>query len=212
MKALSVWIAMGVTLLGCSSSSSNGAAASCGKVEPCGGDIVGTWTIVAACAAPTSAGGDTACPGETAQVGSYSASGTATFNSDMTYTIAVTESASETITIPMSCLTSGTTTVTCAELTAELGGSLDDAGMETTNCTTSGSNCNCTIVLSGQSTNDTGTYTVSGDTFTTTSTTTTGNSGGGNYCVQGNTLHVISTAMGMGTAIGTPAADLVATK
>ena len=39
------WIAIGVTFLGCSSSSGGGAggADNCGKVAPCGGNIVGTW-------------------------------------------------------------------------------------------------------------------------------------------------------------------------
>jgi hypothetical protein len=103
MKASSVWIAIGMTFLGCSSSSSGGSggsdsesAASCGKVTACGGDIVGTWKVVAACSNGSSAApSNSTCPGET-DTSSVTASGTATFNSDMTYTVDFIESDSET--------------------------------------------------------------------------------------------------------------------
>jgi hypothetical protein len=212
MKIFSVGIAIGVAFLGCSSS--NGASGSCGKVSPCGGDVVGTWKIVDSCEEGSSLStANSSCPSETGQVTSMSASGTATFNSDMTYALSLTESFSETLSVPMSCLSMGGITVTCDELTTALGGLLESDGGTTTNCTASGSGCDCNISLSGLTTNDMGTYTVSGNTLTTTSTTSPGTTGGGDYCVQGgNTLHLISTQMGAGGAPGTPAADLVATK
>ncbi|MGO9834873.1 MAG: hypothetical protein ACLP1X_11700, partial [Polyangiaceae bacterium] len=134
-------------------------------------------------------------------------------HSDMTYTLSLTESFSETVSVPMSCLSTGGVTVTCDELTMALGGLLESDGGTMTNCTASGSGCDCNISLSGMTTNDMGTYTVSGNTLTTTSSTSPGTTGGGDYCVQGgNTLHLISIQMGTGGAAGTPAADLVATK
>jgi hypothetical protein len=214
MKAFGVCVAIGVAFLGCSSSSGSDASATCGKVAACGGSIVGTWKIVDACAdTSVSSTMNTACPNESAKAGTVSASGTVTFNADMTYKVDFTESVTETLVVPMSCLSMGGATVSCDELTTALGGGglQGDAGTTTATCTTSGANCNCTIDVNGQTTSEMGTYTVSGTNFTTTSSTSPGSPGTASYCVQGSTLHVISTAMGMGT-MGMPTSDLVATK
>ncbi|MGO9835065.1 MAG: hypothetical protein ACLP1X_12695 [Polyangiaceae bacterium] len=81
MKVFSVGIAIGFAFVGCSSP--NSASGSCGKVAPCGGDVVGTWKIVDSCDEGSSLStANSSCPGETGQVTSMSASGTATFNSD----------------------------------------------------------------------------------------------------------------------------------
>jgi hypothetical protein len=217
MKASSAWIAIGVTIMGCSSSSGSsggsGGSSSCGNVAACGGDIVGTWNIVAACADVSAgdAGASPACPNETVSAGPITASGTVTFNADKTYSVSFTESVSETLSVPASCLSSGGTTVSCGDLSTVLGmGSVDDAGTTTASCTTSGANCSCTIDVSGQNISEMGTYTLSGNTFTTTSSASGTTPGTASYCVQGNTLHVIS--MDMGSSMGMPNSDLVATK
>jgi hypothetical protein len=214
MKSWCAWFAMGVTFLACSSSgssSSSSAGGSCGTVSPCGGDIVGTWKVVDACAgisSPSTTNGT--CAGETVQVGSYTANGTITFNADMTYAVSVTQSFSEIATLPASCLTMNGITVTCDELTAALSATTQsDAGAGMTTCSASGSSCNCTIGLSG-STTEMGTYTLSGDTFSTTSSSA-GTTSSTSYCVQGNTLHVISSVMGS-TGMTTGTEDFVATK
>ncbi len=213
MKAWSACFAIGVVFLGCSSSSSSSdaAAGTCGKVAACGGDIVGTWTIAAACAnASSSATSNTMCPNESVQSTTLTASGTATFNSDLTYSVDVTESLSETVIVPTSCLTVGTTTITCDELSTAFGGALaTDAGAPTATCTSSGGNCDCTISLTGLSTHETGTYTLSNDTVL---TTTGGTTSSGDYCVQGNTLHLVSSAMTMGGGMPAVATDIVATR
>jgi hypothetical protein len=212
MKALSMGFAIGVTLLGCSSSSnsgSDGAGASCGKVAACGGNIVGTWNFVAGCASTSaSAASNSACPNESIQSTTVTASGSATFNSDLTYSVDVTESVSESLVVPMSCLTVGGMTISCDEIATVLAGALEtDGGGPTTTCTSSGTDCDCNISLSGLSTHETGTYTLSGNSVV---TTAGGTSGGGDYCVQGDTLHFLSsTSMGTMAAVAT---DLVATK
>ena len=220
MNGWSAGFAIGVTLVGCSSDSS-GSGGNCGKVAPCGGDIVGTWKVVDSCAdsapATTSTG---ACPGETFQVASLSASGTITFSADMTYDVSLIESASETATVPTSCLGTGGTggiPVSCDEFAKVLAEVTPaDAGASTT-CAASGSNCRCNTVLSGLAVHDKGTYALSGSTLTSTSIPSTGTSTAAGYCVQGNTLHITSTLMGTGNApaspaMGVPAADLVATR
>jgi hypothetical protein len=212
MKALSACFAIGVVFLGCSSSSgSDAAGGTCGKVAACGGDIVGTWNIVTACAnASSSSTSNTMCPNESLQSTSLTASGTATFNADMTYSVDVTESLSETVIVPTSCLTVGTTTITCDELSTAFGGALaTDAGAPMATCTSSGGNCDCTISLSGLSTHETGTYTLSNNSVVTTPMGGTASSG--DYCVQGNTLHLVSSA-DMGGGMPAVATDIVATK
>jgi hypothetical protein len=204
MKALSACIAIGMTILGCGSSSGGGSgsdpAATCGKVAACGGSIVGTWTVAASCAtaaAPSVPG----CASASVKDVMVSASGSSTFKSDGTFTLNSTQSGSEVLVIPMSCLSSGGATATCAQLSGILGAALmGDAGT-TASCTTSGSECDCMIGLPSTTNMESGTYKVSGTTLTTMSggTTTTAD-----FCVQGNELHVISTSMGTsGDIVGT---------
>jgi hypothetical protein len=216
MDAWTAGFAIGVMLVGCSSNSS-GSGGNCGKVAPCGGDIVGTWKVVDSCAdsaqATTSTG---SCPGETLQVASFSASGTITFNADMTYTDSLTESASATATAPTSCLSTGGIPVSCdryAKFLADV--TPADAGASTT-CAVSGSTCSCHVILSGLVVHEMGTYSLSGNTFSSTVSPSTAMGNAAGYCVQGNTLHITSTLMGMGNAppapaMGVPATDIVAT-
>jgi hypothetical protein len=205
MKALGACIAMGMMVMGCSSKSSNGGgpAASCGQVAACGGDVVGTWNIAAGCAHVASSPNIMGCPDASTQNAMVVASGTSTFNADKTFTSDVTETASETVVLPTSCLTTGGMTVSCQTLGQVLSSAvMSDAGTTTVSCNTSGSNCNCD--LSGTiRTMSMGTYTTSGNSITTTSN---GNMGTSEYCVSGTELHVITSA-GMGVS-----QDVVATK
>jgi hypothetical protein len=138
-----------------------------------------------------------------------SISGTATFSLNGTYTLYVTRAISGTLDVPTSCLESHGVTVTCDEVAMALGGGRqDDAGVTTTmgTCSASGSTCDCVFAMSGQGTYETGKYDVSGSTL---STTWNGSSSLADYCVQGNTLRVVSP-MGTSTLIST--SGLVATK
>jgi hypothetical protein len=203
MKALSACIAIGVTIIGCgSSSSSSGSdpAATCGKVAACGGDIVGTWSAGASCVTQAAASVP-GCTSASVKDVTATARGTSTFNSDGTFTLDSTQSGMETLVIPTSCLSSGGTTVTCDALSGLLTAAFGDAGTSAS-CTTSSSECDCMVAVPASTTKESGTYTVSGNTLTTKSggTTTTAD-----YCVQGNELHVISSATGA-------AGDIVATK
>jgi hypothetical protein len=208
MKVLSACIVIGVTIIGCGSSSGGGggsnAAASCGMVAACGGDVVGAWTIQAGCASIMNAPSIPNCPNAKAQDATVTASGTTTFNSDMTYTSDTTESASETVVIPTSCLSSGGMTVSCQTLGQILGGALmSDAGTTTASCTMSGSNCNC-MIGGSTSSHTTGKYSLSGNMITT--TPQGGMPSTADYCVAPDgALHVIASTMGVSQ-------DVVATK
>lgn len=195
--------------LACSGSS---AGDSCGKVSPCGGDLVGTWKIVTGCVtgSPSTTMSNQACPGETVGNASVDTSGTATFTADGKYSVTETISSSVSFTVPSSCLTSGGATLSCSDLNAT--GSGDDGGAPgpTTSCATSGSSCACTLSQPAQTVTEMGTYVTAGSTFTATpSSSSTGSLMAGNdgYCVQGNTLHFIAGGADAGATV-----DLVATR
>jgi hypothetical protein len=65
-----------------------------------GGNLVGTWTVVAACAISTNAAGN--CSDTTVSL-SLDARGTVTFNADMTGSIDVTVDQTKASTVPMTC-------------------------------------------------------------------------------------------------------------
>lgn len=198
--------ALGLTMLSC-----GGGSGSCGKVQPCGGDVVGNYSIGAACfdnAALTMEIG-MQCPGASVNISGLKVSGNGSFNADMTYSITETISASLSETIPASCLTMSGITVTCTQLDQEIQALLtqNPGTYQSAHCSGS-SSCTCTFVLAPQTTSETGTYTTSGTTITTTDST--GSSSSSSYCVQGNELHMLSVDMTM--AMGKVQADIVLTK
>jgi hypothetical protein len=195
-----VGLAIGVTFLGCSSSSS-GSGSSCTDSASCGGNLVGTWNITQACTGNTSVGqsNNTFCPSETVVLGTPQVSGSITFNSDMSYSLALTEMISETVTVPASCLTVNGLTLTCDQI-AQVFNSVTqsgDAGTSPTTCAAAGGGCNCALSSATVNYQEGGSYTTSGSNYTTTPTTGNGGPGGGTYCVSGSTLRVVTTPAGV---------------
>jgi hypothetical protein len=210
-----VVVALAFGLSSCGSS--NGAAASCGTVQPCGGDPTGTWKIAASCS--TSAGGlgfsDASCPTATASTSGLSVTGTYTFNADKTYAASITESGTVVATVPASCLSQGGLKFTCADLSALLQASSGMAGatFSAASCTgTSG--CTCTLTNASTTMSQAGTWEGAGTSIVL--TLSDGSTGGGPYCVQGDTIHLLDVDMmtvpmgPMGTAKVID--DIVATK
>src|SRR5579872_7012075 len=111
-RAMREWISVTIVMVvvGCSGNSVS-TLGTCSPVAPCGGDVVGTWNIIgaSACGSASSA----SCPGLIITVPSISESGTLTFNADLTYSVSLSQSIAEAITVPDSCLSSGTASVTC---------------------------------------------------------------------------------------------------
>jgi hypothetical protein len=163
----------------------------CGQVQPCGGDVVGNWTIAGACVDPDAITNSDVesvkdlCPTLTYKT-SYQASGSASFTAT-SYTFDVQETVTATIDVPASCLTPFG--LSCADLDGilqgEVGGGADGP---TISCSGSGG---CTCILSAPANlEESGTYTTDGNKLYTTP------AGGGTgevrpYCVDGSTLHVI---------------------
>jgi hypothetical protein len=173
-----------------------GGPSMCGQVAACGGDLTGTWSFGSGCV--TSAGikatlaGD-GCPGETAAVTALDIAGSMTFNDDMTYSIdGLVQQGTYAIKIPSSCLGGASCDYAATELMAP-------GEFATASCTGSGT-CSCTAAQSPAASSDSGTYVVSGTTFTMASITGANNTV--SYCVQGPILHlVVTSTMTMGGAV-----------
>src|SRR3954470_13029143 len=82
MAAGLIWVA--ALMAGCGGDGKGGGAASCGKVAPCGGSLVGTWTVSSSCDSPTNFTGGAACPGATIDESQVKVTGLLTFGADMT--------------------------------------------------------------------------------------------------------------------------------
>ena len=178
-----------VCSLGCESSGSTGG--SCGQIEACGGDVVGSWSIGQSCGVsdtfvvpeqeffagfcdPSNTGA-VFDPGTTTWVGSLS------FSSAMAFTesLLITEHQS------FVCRDGET----CSELETQIQAAQATYPIQSGSCTAVAEGCRCTIVWSAVSQQE-GTYTSAG---TKLSLTVPGHSATDfNYCVQANTLHWIA--------------------
>lgn len=189
------WVVMGITvvaLAGCGSSSGG----SCGKVAACGGDIVADWTIADIClaASGTALFGDF-CPSGTLDAAGLTATGMASYRADMTYSATITMAGSMALVLPESCLTSGGVTLTCAQFDQAFQYQLamnPDPSIQSASCAGSGS-CRCTLQLTPQTGGGSGTYSTSGTTLI------ENGAPAGDYCVQGNELHLLTASMDMGS-------------
>lgn len=149
----------------------------CGSVQPCGGDILGTWAFTQVCAtAPTTT--DPNCPGYTVSNVMITETGPMTFAAGGTYSSNVTATISYMEMTPSSCLTP----LTCADLAT---GYMDQGASATCSGT---SVCACTVALATTGAAS-GTYATSGTSLTITPSLSTPNTMG--YCVQGNSLHLL---------------------
>jgi hypothetical protein len=184
------------SLLGCGGGGAG--AGTCGKVAPCGGDLLGSWTISDACATDTAFTSAVVaalgCPTATATSSAIQASGNYLFGADGTYTVTENVSATVALDVPSSCLVVAGVTVGCAEL----GGLLQVADtVRSAMCAQAGSGtCGCTLVTAPQF-DESGTYAIAGTTLNTTASTgtATGTTSSGGYCVvDGSTLHLVQTA------------------
>jgi hypothetical protein len=168
-------------------------------VEPCGGSLLGTWTLQAACQPVEDFTVGEECPGATIDQSAHITSGSLTFDADMTFTASLSQSGTLRVTAPLACVAAAT----CDEYASSIVPSSPD---DTTTCTTvGGDTCDCALVHPmPQIRSTSGTYTTAGNTLNWTSPSAPSSS----YCVQGNTLHI----MGTNPTTGEITSGLVATK
>lgn len=198
----SIWsILIGSTALAVAAANCGGSSGACG-VQPCGGNVVGTWHASSACANRALLNQEFLsgimgyCDGATLGAIAFHPAGSMTFGSDLSYSAAVTMSSTVGLNIPSSCLAGQP----CSALTAALQAEVGTNGITSANCVGSGS-CTCTLTVQTDVENSSGTYTTSGTVLSMYATSGTTAGGSGDYCVQNKALHLVSvdTTMPMAT-------------
>jgi hypothetical protein len=208
-------IVLAASLAGCGGD--GGGGGSCGKVEACGGDIKGVWTVANSCVDSTALmtqippAISAMCPTAQVTTARVNTTGSYTFNADLTYTTMLSQTGTGTVDVPQSCLT---LVSDCSGLTAfiQLALTLSPVpSVQSITCAGS-AGCVCTIVPVPVNTNDTGTYSTAGNMLMTRSSA--GFAISRNYCVQGlRELHFMTLDQTMNTGpAGQPTitADIVA--
>jgi hypothetical protein len=204
--------------VGGSGGSGGAAVATCGTLQPCGGEVVGDWNFVEQCDSPASFAASAAsfsmmaaqswCPGQTLVGLEPQASGSLRLDAAGSYSLALVFGGYIVINFPAPCIAG----VSCDDATAGFQAQIDEGTYPNPNvvsisCSGS-SNCLCRAAVDVRR-SDTGTYASSGSILTFTAT------GGGvtnkGYCVVGNALHLLDTSMGS-TGQTNVDSDLVAMK
>ena len=176
------------------------APASCGMVDPCGGDPTGTWQVAGGCI--TSAELDNGSCTQV-QLRTLSFTGSLTLNSDMTYEATdFTETRAEIDTTPVSCW--GYQMRTCAEEDQSLKAQVSPRGSLSYASCTGSTTCACTIAETAMTVIEgPGTYAISGNQITFTAASGAGSYGGSSYCVQDGLFHLLESGTVVVDSTGT---------
>jgi hypothetical protein len=191
-SALGAWVLAAAGAFVAPACGSNGGDR-CGEVQPCGGEVVGSWSWSRACpsAKAYTTQAQATCPESSVASVSQSVTGTVTFNADLTFRF---ENVSNTLetnnSFPLSCQA----LTTCTDLDrheTSNAQTIDTTCTGTTTCT-----CDSTVSTSGRTA--TGTYSTAGAALTLILDGVTATTG---YCVEGNRLHQITFASGAGQTV-----------
>jgi hypothetical protein len=205
-----IWVTILTAGLACSvhqhtiGSGDGGSGGTCsGAFVPCGGNVVGTWTLSSVCTSDSQSGFN-GCQSATIDVSGIEFSSTMTFNADMTYSSSTMASGMSIATIPAACLVQQGVTETCAQYQQALAAEPSTAGAT---CTGSNS-CTCTIPAPDTTGMEMGTYVTTAAGVLTLTRMLGGFSDmtSEDYCVDGNRLTVSpqgSSAMMGSSAVGT---------
>jgi hypothetical protein len=196
---LAVLVIVSGALAGAGAGCGSNALGTCGKEAPCGGDVVGTWTLVGGCLNESAA--IESCPGASIDVADISASGTLSFSADGHYTADIREQVHAHETVPLTC--TGASGSDCAALNQSAQGDRQTLMLTCTGSTTCDCTITSTVTLAGE-----GSYTVSGTTLS-----GTGDLGAPSFCVKDDVLHLMGVRMSVnadGMATTTVISDLVA--
>jgi hypothetical protein len=191
--SLTVWLVAAGALAAPACGSS--ATKNCGQVQPCGGDVVGAWTLTWACpsAAAYTAQAAQSCPDSSVSSISQDVSGSLIFNADLTFRL---ENVSNTLATNNSFPRSCQAITACADLDRHQANTLQSIDTTCTGATT----CTCESTVTTFGRTATGTYSTAGSALTLILdgvTTTLG------YCVEGSRLHQITLVTGAPAAGGT---------
>jgi Alpha-L-arabinofuranosidase B, catalytic len=167
------------------------ATASCSNVTPCGGNAVGTWNVTSSClkvdGSVDISGIGVGC--KSAKVtGALTVTGSWTANADGTYTDKTTTSGTETLELPVECLSFSGLTITCDGLNGPMAG----VGYSEVSCGPAATGGGCTCAAKVQQTGGIGVVSVdpqkSGNYKTDANVLTSDGTTKYPYCVSGSTL------------------------
>jgi len=179
-------LAVAVGPSGCGGDGGN-SPPSCLQVQPCGGDLVGTWSFLGGCIDAPALNAETpveSCPDMRITGGNIAIAGSATYGADLTYSFEVEQTITLTSTFPLSC----TTATSCSEYAAGVMPGASASGVTCVGTTT----CACRQSFSIPRTVVTGTYTTAGPTIQLTSSASGVTTS--SYCVQGDLLHLMTVS------------------
>jgi hypothetical protein len=201
------FLALAAPLVGCGGSS---APPNCGVEQPCGGDVVGTWSLAGVCSNVSAANAElmASCPGASIGSSGVSLTGSLTYNADLTYTATNWhESFSITENVPLSC----TGATACSEGSGTDSQTQDGVTITITTTCTGTTVCTCRVSGNLSITSDASTYYITGTTLDMLGTST---SGSFPYCVEENRLHLMQLSTTMTTPMGQAVitSDIVAQK
>jgi len=203
---------------GSDATSDGGAAAACGNVQPCGGDVVGDWMFVEQCQSAASIAASKAnfsanaasswCPSQTLVGIEPQASGALVLDAAGAYALDLVFGGYIDINFPASCIAG----VSCDDATAGFQSQIEEGTFPIPSATSiacsGASSCVCHTAVN-RSRSEAGTYSIAGSVLglAATSGAVTNKS----ICVAGTQLHILDTATGQTeqTAIDS---DLVAMK
>lgn len=162
-----------------------GGGETCASWTPCGGDVVGRWSIADTCSVDTR---DPSCPGATGSLSGFRVEGTYEFAAGGTYSATVTTQGSASISVPVTCLSGSGVTITCADLNmVYMSGAADPAGpVASASCLTVRGACTCVVGFRPVPVTVQGTFSTSGNRLTTTQVGREPQVG--DYCVAGNQM------------------------
>jgi hypothetical protein len=175
----------------------DGPGATCGAVQPCGGDLVGDWSIVADCLSDATVSMSFAellgasCPTVTGHA-SLAASGSVAFGADLGYMASGMISGVFEMQIPPSCFAGAM----CADVDAAFRTEFAaDPQPDLAFLSCGGTvDCICRFKVGPRSWSESGSYATSGTTVTVTSSLD-GSMSGGAYCIVGDTGHLVTLGM-----------------
>jgi hypothetical protein len=185
---------VGIVVLGCGGASGE-SRGTCGRIEPCGGDLVGSWKPAGSCFDPPTFLRQIAsvvgieCPsGEmlSVQSSTLNRSISATFAADGTYSGLSQTTGMLAFDVPRACLASGT----CGDLDSAFAPLVQPGVVFDTAACTGDTMCTCTVT-ENLGDPEGGTYTIAGSMLETTSYTA-GTVTQTPYCVSGNLLHLVN--------------------
>jgi hypothetical protein len=192
-----------------------GAAATCGNVQPCGGDVVGNWMFVEQCQSAASIAASKAnfstmaagtwCPGQTLVGIEPQASGSLILDGAGAYALDLVFGGHIDINFPASCIAGAS----CDDATTGFQAQIEEGTFPIPSATSiacsGASSCVCHTTVN-RIRSEAGTYSMSGNVLSLAATS--GAVTNKSICVAGSQLHILDTATGQTTIDS----DLVAMK